>query len=134
MNEKNITITKQSHVFKAYASSYNAEILNCFNPELQLKDTESAIKNKPIDLFSELKGFKFVTALVLEFKMIETGDKTKYDNFYLNSKAKTIINESDIDDVFESIYTTIISSIQRSLGKGSDYTQIIILIFQSATL
>ena len=32
---------------------------------------------------------------------------------------KTIINESDIDDVFESTYTTIISNIQKSLGKGS---------------
>ena len=25
---------------------YNAEVLNSFNPELQLKDTESAVKNK----------------------------------------------------------------------------------------
>ena len=41
--------------------------------------------------------------------------------FYSHSKAETITNESDIDDVFESIYTTIISSIQKSLGKGSDY-------------
>ena len=32
---------------------------------------------------------------------------------------KTIINESDIDDVFESTYTTIISNIQKFLGKGS---------------
>ena len=31
---------------------------NSFNPELQLKDTESAIINKLIDLFTELKGFK----------------------------------------------------------------------------
>ena len=45
-NEKNIKITKRAHVFKRYASSYNVEILNSFNPELQLKDTESGIKNK----------------------------------------------------------------------------------------
>ena len=45
-NEKNIKITKRAHVFKGYASSYNVEILNSFNPELQLKDTESWIKNK----------------------------------------------------------------------------------------
>ena len=31
-----------------------------------------------------------------------------YDTFYLNSKAELIIDESDIDDVFKSIYTTII--------------------------
>ena len=33
-----------------------------------LKDTEYAVRNKLIDLLTELKGFKFVTTLVLEFK------------------------------------------------------------------
>ena len=60
---------------------------------------------------SELRGFKFVTTLALVFKNIESEDKTKYDNFYSNSKTETIINESDIDDVFEWIYLTIISNI-----------------------
>ena len=31
--------TKRAHVFKGYASSYNVEALNSFNPELQVKDT-----------------------------------------------------------------------------------------------
>ena len=64
---KNIKITKREHAFKGFASTYNVEILNSFNPELQLKDTESPIKNKLKKLFSELGGFKFVTALVLVF-------------------------------------------------------------------
>ena len=38
------------------------------NPEPQIKDTEPEIKNKLIDLLTEIKGFKFVTTLVLEFK------------------------------------------------------------------
>ena len=33
-------------------------------------------------------------------------------------KVEIIINKSDIDDVFQSIYTTIISNLQKSLGKG----------------
>ena len=45
LNEKNIKITKQVHAFKGYASSYNVEILNSLNPELQLKDTESVIRS-----------------------------------------------------------------------------------------
>ena len=61
MNEKNVKITKQSHAFKGYESSYNVEILNYFNTELQLKDTESAIKYKLIDLLNELNGFKLMT-------------------------------------------------------------------------
>ena len=42
--------------------------------------------------------------LVLVFKKIEIEDKTKYDTFYTHSKAETIINEDDIDDVFTQLY------------------------------
>ena len=82
--------------------------MNSFNPELQLKDTESAIEKKLIDLLTQLKGLKSLTTLVLE---LESGDKTKYGTFYLNSKAEMIINESDIDDVSESICTKIVINI-----------------------
>ena len=33
-------------LLKGYARSYNLEILNSFNDEIQLKDTESVIKTK----------------------------------------------------------------------------------------
>ena len=62
-----------------------------------------------------------MTALVSVFRNIESKDKTKFDNLYASSKAEIIINESGIDDVFESIYSTIISNIQKSLGKGSGW-------------
>ena len=54
-------------------------------------------------------------------KNIESENKTKHDIFYLHSKAETIIHKGDIDDVFKSIYTTIISNIQKSLGKSSGW-------------
>ena len=48
-------------------------------------------------------------------------DKTKYDFFYSHSKAETIINKSDIDNIFEPINTTVMSYIQKSSGKGSGW-------------
>ena len=57
-----------------------------------------------------------VLALVL--KKIESKDKTKFHNSNSSSKAEIIINESDINNVFESIYSTIISNIQKSFGKS----------------
>ena len=72
-----------------------------------------------IELFTQLKGFKFLTTLLLVFNKIENEDRTKYENFYSGSKAEITINESDIDDVFETIYTTIITNIQKYLGNGS---------------
>ena len=72
-------------------------------------------------MLTQLKGFKYVTALVLVFKKTECEDRTKYDTFCLHSKGETIINENDIHDVFQSIYTTIISNLQKSLGKISGW-------------
>ena len=72
-----------------------------------------------IELLTQLKYFEFVTTLVLVFKKIERQDKTNVDNFYSSSKAELITNEGDIDDVFQSIYTVIITKIRKHLGKGS---------------
>ena len=41
--------------------------------------------------------------LVLVFKKIESDDQTKYDTYCSHSKAVTIINESNIDDVFQLV-------------------------------
>ena len=54
-----------------------------------------------------------MTTLVLVFKKIES--KTKYDIFYSSSKAEIIMNDSNIDDVVQSIYAIFISNIQKSL-------------------
>ena len=54
-----------------------------------------------IDLLTQLIGFMM----------------QQYTTFYSNLKAETNINESDIVDVFESIYTTIISNILNILEK-----------------
>ena len=48
LNEENVRIIKRAHAFKGFASSYNVDIFNSSNLELQLKDTESAIKSKLI--------------------------------------------------------------------------------------
>ena len=66
---------------------------------------------------TELRAFKFVAALVIEIKKIESDDVTKYSTFHCNSKAETIMNESNIDDVIEPICSTIISNIQKSPEK-----------------
>ena len=62
-----------------------------------------------------------MTTLVLEFKRIESDHPTKYITFYSKSKAETIIDERDIDDVLESIYNPILSNVQKSLGKEFDW-------------
>ena len=135
LNEKNVKITKRAHAFQGHVNTHNVKILSSFNSELQLKDTESAIKSKIIKLFSKLRDFRFVATLVLVFKIIESTDKTKYESFYSSSKAGITINESDIENVFKPIYTTMIANIQKSLGKVQAWLLIqslsVLLVFQS---
>ena len=64
---KNIEIISTS----GYTIDYNAEILNPFNSELQLKDTVSWIRNKRKHSLAGLEGFKFMMILGLEFKKIK---------------------------------------------------------------
>ena len=59
---------KGALALKDYAHIYKVEILNHFNPELQLKNMDSAIKNKLKKLWNELTGFDFVITLVLKSK------------------------------------------------------------------
>ena len=68
LNENKVKIRKEAYAFKDFASSYNVEILNSFNPELQLKDTEFSIKINQKKILTELRGSEFVTTLLLEFK------------------------------------------------------------------
>ena len=71
-----------SHDYKGYKSIVVLNYLNSFNPELQLKDTESTIKNKLKKKLTELRGSKLMATLVLVFKKIEVDDKTKYSTSY----------------------------------------------------
>ena len=48
---------------------------------------------------------------MLQLKKIENDDETKHTTFSSKSKAETIINEIDFDDIFESIFAMIIWNI-----------------------
>ena len=60
--------------------------MNFLNLEIQLKDIESEIRNKLIDLLSGLRYFKFVTAIVLE-----SGDKKNMVPFIQTQSQKQLL-------------------------------------------
>ena len=62
-----------------------------------------------------------MTTPVLVFIKIESEDEPKFDNFAPCSKAELIMNESDIENVFKSIYSRIISNIQKLRAKSSGW-------------
>ena len=72
---------------------YNIEILNLFDPELQLINTKHMIKNKLKELLSEFTKFKGQIILVLDYKKRES-----CNSFY--SIHKLIASNSDIEEAF----------------------------------
>ena len=74
---------------------YNVEILNLFNPEFQLINTELVIKNKLKELLSQFKKFK--VPKILDYKK-------RNDRIMLHSSTKLTIGASDIDVAFKSMH------------------------------
>ena len=83
---------------------------------------EFANRTKLIDALIKLIKFKLVKTVVIEFKKIDSDDTTNNSiKQYSSSKDYLIINESDIDYLFESIYTRIVLNNQKYLEKGSGW-------------
>ena len=85
---------------------YNVEILNLFDPELQLINTKPVIKNKLRELLSELKKFKVQTILVLDYKK-------RNDRKIFHSSTTLIANDSGIDKAFKSMDQGIMTKIKN---------------------
>ena len=90
--------------------------MNSFNPHL--KDSESTIRNKLKDLLTELRGFKFVTALVVEFDKDELMLQQNTPSFVLTQRRKQLLMKPTLMILFELMYTAIISNIQNILKKA----------------
>ena len=58
----------QSNSFDNCIHRYNVDILNLFDPELQLIKNKPVIKNKLKEFLNELKRFKVQAILVLDYK------------------------------------------------------------------
>ena len=77
---------------------YNIEILNLFDPEIQLINIIYKIKNKLKDLSGKIKKFIALTILFLEYKNV---DDHKSMSSIFQSNTKLIVDESDIEKAFD---------------------------------
>ena len=82
---------------------YIVEILDRFDPELQLINTKPVIKIKVKELLSELKKFKVQKILVLDYK------KRNDCKIKCHSSAKLIVADSDIEEAFKFMHQSIMT-------------------------
>ena len=98
---------------------YGVEILNLFDPELQMLNTKPEIKNKLKELLSESKKFKVQAILVLEYKK-------RNDHKIFHSSAKPIASDSDIKEAFRSLHQSIMTKIKKCASKDCIALNVII--------
>ena len=109
----NIFLATPNDVKKSVQSSFsdngihrhNVEILNIFDPELQLINTKPVIETKLKEFLSELTKFIFQTILILGYKR-----RNDHKTFYSNTKL--IASESNIDETFQSMHYSIMARIK----------------------
>ena len=109
--EKHVEIM-QSISSDNFEHRYNIEILNLFDPELQLINTKPMIKNESNESLSELEKVKVQAILVL-------GYKKRNDRKIFSSCTKLIASNSDIDEVFKSMHQRIMTKIKNYAGEDS---------------
>ena len=96
----------QSNSSDSCINRYSFEILNIFDPELQLIYTKPLIKDKLKELISELKKIKVQTELISDYKK-------RKDRKIFHSSAKLIASDSDIDEAFKFMYQSIMIKIKH---------------------
>ena len=106
----------QSSPFDNCVHVYSIEVLDLFDPELQLINVKPIIKNILKDLLGELKKFKDQKILVLEcYKMNDHKSMPKI--FHLNTKL--IVNDSHIDKAFRSMHQNVVKKIKNFVSADS---------------
>ena len=89
---------------KGYTKSFKIGIKYDKDPSLQLQSTRKAIEYHIKNILKSMKGLKFVETLKVTFTKM-SNKKIVYKTAYFNSKAQTIINNTEIPSVFSIIKT-----------------------------
>ena len=96
----------QSNSFDNCIHRYNVEILNLYDPELQLINTKTVTKNNLKELLNEFKKFKAQTILVLDYKK-------RNDLKIFHSYTELIASDSEIYKAFISMHQSIMTKIKK---------------------
>ena len=103
------------------------KIIDKNEPIIQLNNTIDSVSSLLKGQLDEMKGIKYIETLKLTFKRT-TVDADKKDTIitfktaYFNSKAKTIINENEINGSMQTSNQEILNGISVWLSEGSGWT------------
>ena len=114
-------IEQVAKAMKGYTKSFEIGIKNYKDPLAQLQYTRKAIEHHIRNILESMKGLKFVETLKVTFKKL-VKDGTLDKTAYFNSKAQTIINNTEIPEVLQSTKQQILNMIAQWVSEGSGWT------------
>ena len=115
--------TKMKRVNKAlkgFTESYEVNIIDEKDPLVQLQKTRRKLGFYIKKILESMKGMKFIENLKVAFEKM-TGDKIISKVAYFNSKAKTIINQTEIAEALMSSEEQILNKIAQWISEGSGW-------------
>ena len=137
-----MTITTIQRTPKQYMKVYKIDVIDRKDPLKQLNGTLKDIKDTLIDELKKKNGLKINITLKVMFekivkKTIDVGDEFVvddegniiedefeyvYKSAYFTTKAKTILNEEDIETVLHEANEEIINKVGNWISEGSGWT------------
>ena len=112
-------IKLQKTAFKGFTKSYEISIIE-IDPLKQFHVTKNFEDKLCLDL-SEMKGMKTTVTLNAMFFKIDKSDEKITREAFFNSKAITILNNKDIDEMLKTSATQILDKIGKWLSQGSSW-------------
>ena len=116
-----IKITKVESALKDLTKSSAVDIIYDKDPLLQLTKTRNVIEQYLNGELIGLRGFKYIETLKVTFEK-QLGDEIITKTAYFNGRARTIINENEIDESLQLSRQDLMKTIGQWLSEGSGWT------------
>ena len=114
-------ITQIQKALKNSTKSFAVDIVDNKDPLHQLTKTRNVIEQYLNGELIGLKGFKYIETLKMTFEK-QLGNKTTIKTAHFNGRARTIINEKEIDEVLQTSRQELMKAIGQWISEGSGWT------------
>ena len=105
---------------KGFTKSFEINIIDEQDPLVQLQKTRRKLRFYIKNILESMKGLKFIETLKVAFEKT-TGDEVISKTAYFNSKAQTIINQTEIAEALQLTAQQILNKIAQWISEGSGW-------------
>ena len=113
-------IMQVNKALKGFTESYEVTVIDDKDPLVQLQKTRQKLGFYIKNILESMKGLKFIETLKVTFEKT-TGDIIISKTAYFNSKAQTIINQTEIAEALKLTAEQILNRIAQWISEGSGW-------------